>query len=302
MDRFNRKAGWHSRISFACGIAAVALGTVHAPASSAATLATLDQVSAFVDATGLCPGGKQTIQNLGAALVPDIRCSSTAFSATTSALSQYGSLHAFADLRFTGFDLPANARTAFFEAKSRAEYFDTLSFGAGAAIWQVTVAVSGQSVFVKNGTGFDKNVGWCFNLLGAFCGNGPVIANFGAATFDVPIPKNGILDINPSLLIDLGATFQPDANGAPPPTANFDLFADLSHTARFIGSRVLDANGNPIAGATIAAESGFNYLAPVPEPTTLVSLALALGALLVRPLTRHARPASRDRSTATIPG
>ena len=64
------------------------------------------------------------------------------------------------------------------------------------------------------------------------------------------------------------------------------LFVDLSRTVQFLGSRVLDVNGNPIVGATINADSGFDYVGPtgpgpsVPEPMSLCYLPFALVGLM----------------------
>jgi hypothetical protein len=208
-------------------------------------------------------------------------------------LSEFGALHAFSDLRFNGFTFGPQTQFASFEAQVRAQYFDTLLFGPGAATWEVTVGVSGQSVFITNGKAFDKNVGWCFNLFGSVCSSGAVLANIGTATFDVPIPKNGILAINPALLIDLGASFQLDGSGAPP-APNFDAeFVDLSHTVQFLGSQVLDASGNPIFGATISADSGFDYLASVPsvsgvpEESAFTYMALGLSGVMLGRWKKH---------------
>jgi hypothetical protein len=65
---------------------------------------------------------------------------------------------------------------------------------------------------------------------------------------------------------------------------------------------VLDANGNPIAGAAIASDSGFNYLVPVPEPTTFVALTLAIGALIVRPYVGRTRSHLRNKYSAGLVG
>jgi len=268
---------WHY-IHRAVAAAAIALGGSALSPANAAELGTFDRVTAFVDTGGLCANGAQTVQNLGAASVPDIHCSNASFSATTSALSEYGALHALADLRFTGFKFGPQTQFASFEAHARAEYFDTLLFAPGAATWEVTIGASGQSVVIQNGKSFDKNVGWCFNLFGAVCSSGTVLATLGPYTFDVPIPKSGTLSINPSLLINLSTSFELDGSGAPPDPVTVDEFVDLSHTVRFLGSRVLDANGNPIVGATISADSGFNYMASVPSVPEASSFAyMALG-------------------------
>jgi len=288
-------------VHWALAAAAIALAMSCASPAIAASLATFDRVTAIVDSSGLCANGAQTVQNTGAASVPDIRCSNASFSATTSALSEFGALHAFSDLRFNGFTFGPQTQFASFEAQVRAQYFDTLLFGPGAATWEVTVGVSGQSVFITNGKAFDKNVGWCFNLFGAVCSSGFVMANIGTVTFDVPIPKNGILAINPALLVDLGATFQLDGSGAPPDPANFDEFVDLSHTVQFLGSQVLDASGHSISGATISADSGFDYLAgapsvsSVPEESAFAYMALGLSGVMFR---RWKRPSKVPRAIA----
>ena len=292
MSRINEATGrdpLSARRYIRCALAAAAigLGMSALPPASAASLTTFDSVTAIVDTHGLCAGGAQTVQFRGVATVPDISCNSTTFSATTSALSEYGALHALAALQFTGFTFGPQTQFASFETKVEAGYFDTLQFGPGAATWEVSIGVSGQSLFIKNGTAFDVNQGWCFNLLGAACTNGFVTAHTGVATFDVPIPKSGILPINPSLLIDLSNSFQLDGSGAPPAPANFAKYVDLSHTAAFLGSRVLDAAGNPIIGATISAESGFDYLGSsvpsVPEASSFAYMALGLaGVVLAR--------------------
>src|SRR4029079_18461767 len=71
-------------------------------------------------------------------------------------------------------------------------------------------------------------------------------------------------------------------SGAPPDPDNFDEFVDLSHTVQFLGSQVLDASGHPIFGATITADSGFDYTAgapsvsSVPEAPAFAYMALGL--------------------------
>jgi len=297
LDEAARRDPRSVRRDVRCALAAgaIALATASASPAFAASLATFDRVTALVDANGLCANGAQAVQNSGAAIVPDIRCSNASFSATTSALSEFGSLHGFSDLRFTGFTFGPQTQFASFETQALAQYFDTLLFSPGAANWQVTIGVSGQSVFVRNGTAFDKNVGWCFNLFGAVCSSGAVIANIGTVTFDIPVPKNGILAINPALLIDLNVSFQRDGSGAAPDPASFDEFVDLSHTVQFLGSQVLDATGHSISGATISADSGFDYLAgapsvsSVPEESAFAYMALGLSGVMFRRWKKHGK-------------
>lgn len=261
-------------------IVGIASGLAGAPWSAgAAVLATFDQVTAIEGLTGFCSGPSgavASIQHSGTASVADIRCLGPGFAGTASGRSEFGALHAQADLNFNQFKVDPPATRADFEAKVRSGYSDSLLFSAGAATWRVTVGVSGQSVIVRDGIAHETNVGWCFNLLGGACSsNGAIVANIGVATFDIRIPQNGILEINPTLIIDLNAGFTD--NNSP---TTVDVFANLSDTAKFLGSQVLDANGNPIGGAKIVADSGFDYIgAAVPEPAPIAGLAIGLAGL-----------------------
>jgi hypothetical protein len=65
-------------------------------------------------------------------------------------------------------------------------------------------------------------------------------------------------------------------------------YVNFSDTAYVAGLSVLDANGNPVSGAIVTAESGTDYNgiqvpAPVPEPSTLLLMSTAfLGYCIVR--------------------
>ena len=271
----HRWQGLFAVMGMACGLASTASSV------TAAQVFSFDLVTASVGTTGLCngpSGAVASIQNLGAGSVPDIRCGGLGVSVTASGSTEFGALRALADIRFNQFTVAPPATSSNFEAKVRSGFFDTLLFSPGAATWQVTVGVSGQSVVILDGVAHDGNVGWCFNVLSSVCSsNGAVVANLGVATFNVPIPKTGILQINPTLIIDLNAAFTD--NSSP---ATVDLFADLSNTAKFLSSQVLDANGDPIIGAQISADSGFNYIRPivsVPVPTCVAGFAIGLASL-----------------------
>jgi hypothetical protein len=70
--------------------------------------------------------------------------------------------------------------------------------------------------------------------------------------------------------------------------------ADFSHTGLAQPAQVFDQFGTLIPNATIVAQSGFDYLAPVPEPDALL---LSSAAMLVL-LTRRACAAQGTRCTA----
>lgn len=72
---------------------------------------------------------------------------------------------------------------------------------------------------------------------------------------------------------------------------------DFSDTAYVAGISVLDANGNPVSGAIVSAESGTDYSniqvpAEVPEPSTRLTLLLMSAALLGCCIVRSRRGAS----------
>jgi hypothetical protein len=70
-----------------------------------------------------------------------------------------------------------------------------------------------------------------------------------------------------------------------------NALVDLSHTARWGGfTEVLDAGGNRVADFNATSDSGFNYAAPVPEPSSVMLLGL-VGAAMV--WGRKTRPAVR---------
>jgi hypothetical protein len=78
-------------------------------------------------------------------------------------------------------------------------------------------------------------------------------------------------------------------------TAPCSASADLGHTALIGSYQILDSNLNPITGATLTSESGYDYITPpagaaapgVPEPASAFLVASVLGLLAcVRPKLR----------------
>ena len=271
---------WRSLALVSIGLAALTF-----EANAAVVSFTLDAVVGQINGVGVCAGGGGGSQNIGTGSVPQVSCFGPTFSTTAVASADFGALKALADLRFQNFDFKPDTVSAFFVANAHAGYQDTLQFNKG-FIWEFTVAVTGQSVFVNHGRAFNFNQGWCFDPLVNGCG-GAGVRDFETHTFQLPIPSGGTIKITPTLDINLTADLRLDGGGSPPRGLPFtqDTLVDLSHTARFVSSRVLDANGLPLNDATIISESGFNYLnppQPVPAPAAFVSLTLALAGLFAR--------------------
>ena len=120
----------------------------------------------------------------------------------------------------------------------------------------------------------------CLETRVATCPSGASTDQLGSHTYVLPIPANHQLTITPELKIDASTTMRPQGHIVNNPVTS-DQFVDLSDTVRFTSSQVLDAKMQPIAGATISAASGFDYLHPVvpqvPEPETWQLSASALG-------------------------
>lgn len=274
----------HTKLDCAALATCALLGGINLPARAAQPyVATSDLAVAVINTSGQCTGGVQHIGFSGTTSVPTAACAGATFGITTSANADFGSLRALADVRFNHFDFKPDTTQAYFEAKAEAMSSDTLTFSAG-QFWEFTVSVTGQSIYSHDGVGYDENVGWCYNPLGAACGmSGTSVTSFGTYTFKIPIPASHVIVLTPTLTIDITARMQLDGSGSPPPylPLTSDSYADLSHTARFTGSRVLDANGLPIADATISSASGFDYRnpSPVPEPAAWASLAAGLAVL-----------------------
>jgi hypothetical protein len=103
-------------------------------------------------------------------------------------------------------------------------------------------------------------------------------------------------EFDEGLRVDFGGSLTlNDAQGQ-----TFSRFVDLLHTVRIVGTQVLDSQGNPISGATITSESGFNYNdplggAPVPEPGTVAFVAVGVASLIVKRWVKRERPAGFQR-------
>ena len=63
---------------------------------------------------------------------------------------------------------------------------------------------------------------------------------------------------------------------------------DFGHTARIENARIVDQNGDPVAGASFTSTSGYDYItSPVPEPQTWVLTLVACAALGIRDASRR---------------
>ena len=70
---------------------------------------------------------------------------------------------------------------------------------------------------------------------------------------------------------------------------------DFSNTARIDNARIVDQNGDPVAGASFTSTSGYDYItSPVPEPQPAL-LTLVAGAALAIRAARRSRWAARAR-------
>jgi hypothetical protein len=92
-------------------------------------------------------------------------------------------------------------------------------------------------------------------------------------TFDAPLDFR----IDPTVSVGLGYSTPTGDTGTLTGSAAIDLAGTL------LPATVTDAIGTPLAGVTIAAESGFDYLT-APEPSAALGLLVALTSLrAVRP-------------------
>lgn len=282
-DRFSGLLSWTAAAFFALA-AFVSVNDARAASLSSSASVSANINNAAIYSCG--PNGTKAVT--GTDSVPNVNCIGPGWSETAAASAEWGNLHALADVRLDKFSLgPADplGNNAWFYAKAQASYVDTLLFSSGAT-WEFTVSLSGMANSI-NGSGVSHPISgpgvFCFDPIYGGCISGFSMSDIGTRTYDFPIPKNGVLNIAPTLLITLEDQMFNVSTADQPITR--DTYVDLSHTAKFVSSKILDANGNPITDATITSASGFNYLNPtpsVPEPQALAGMALGLLAVAWR--------------------
>jgi len=197
-----------------------------------------------------------------------------------SANADFGTLRAFADNRLSNFSLPAGVSLMQFVVTANSTISDRITISSG-GIWEVTVDVAGTTTAPSQE--------WCFSYGGGCARSALGTNQLGSFTVDIPFRPSASFQIQPTLQIDLGTNWSSNFPNYP---VTADSYVDLSHTVRFISSRVLDVNGGVVKGAVVTSESGFNYADPaaaVPEPGTFVCVTLA--GLAVLAIYKRRRPA-----------
>ncbi len=247
------------------------------------------QVATLVNGTATCGMQSGNSSVTGPSNAPRVACGQAfgngSYAMQAAASTEFGTLRAFADNRLNKFSLPPGVDLIQFVVTATSTISDRITINAG-SIWQVTVDVSGIVTAPAQL--------WCFSYGGGCAGHALGTNQLGSFTVDIPFRAGTSFQIQPTLQIDLGTSWTPNFPNYP---VSVDSYVDLSHTVRFISSRVLDSNGNVVNGAVVSADSGFNYtnFQAVPEPGTLACVAWAgLAALLIN-LVRRSAAVVRDR-------
>ena len=228
------------------------------------------QVAVLVDSSATCDLSSGNSSATGPSNAPRVACGQASgngsYSMQASANADFGTLRAFADNRLNNFSLPASVNLMQFVVTANATISDRITISAG-GIWEVTVDVTGRTTAPPQE--------WCFSYGGGCAGSALGTSQLGSFTVDIPFRPGASFQIQPTLQIDLGTNWSSNFPNYP---VTADSYVDLSHTMRFISSRVLDANGGVVEGAVVTSESGFNYADPaaaVPEPGTFACVTLA---------------------------
>jgi hypothetical protein len=143
-----------------------------------------------------------------------------------------------------------------------------LTFAQYTAEVDAGVCASGPCTFSKQGSWADRRP-----IGGGLEFTGDPVAGF--SQISVPFRFSIAAPLHVKLGVEAQAVVGPEAVTA---TAS----ADFGHTLTWGGfDQVLDSQGNVVTAYTVASDSGFNYAAPVPEPSTAVLLAAGLGCVSV---------------------
>ncbi len=266
---------WHRPISTLVAIllSAVGLATL-APTVEGVTLLVGEATLTCIEGTsGVCSSTSGTTQTISERSSPGTGTVVSSplnleFGLLAQAGSDFGTLRAKAGLSFNNFTWDPNWNQVVFETKAEARLLDTLTFSAGKFV-EFRVGATGSNTSIDNQGHSHSGTGGFFLTINGSCGGitpANCFTSFGTGIAIIPIPASGIVNLNADLVIDLGGVFF-----RPEQTVNGSASVDVSHTIQIDSAVVLDANHQPIVGATISAESGHDYAAAaVPLPASLL--------------------------------
>jgi hypothetical protein len=190
----------------------------------------------------------------------------TMFQSEGSASAAYGTLRVFGSVSYTNLSLPAGDTEFEWLLRAEADIQDTLTISQGSFL-DVTIDFSGS----------ESNAGAFFLLDGA-----TVPYSFpGPNTFRIPFKAGVPFAFDEGVRVDLPGLFM----SGQPEGQSFSQYVDLSHTVQIVSTEVLDSQGNPISGATITSQSGFDYADPLgttatPEPGSIGFLLAGMAGVL----------------------
>jgi hypothetical protein len=207
---------------------------------------------------------------LGTANAPLAGCLQTfgqsTFQSKGSANAAYGTLRAFGSVSYTDLSLPSGDSEFEWLLRADADIQDMLTVSRGSFL-DVTVDFSGT----------ESHAGAMFFLDGE-----SVPYSFpGTNTFRIPFKAGVPFAFDEGLRVDLEGIL---TSGQPQGTS-LSQFVDLSHTVQIVSTEVLDSLGNPIPGAAVSSESGFDYANPLgtttatPEPGSIGFLLAGMAVL-----------------------
>ncbi len=236
--------------NFCCLAALLAVGTMKGSSLDASANA-LFVTDGVVDCTQSSGGG------FGVVNAPLIGCLQTfgqsSFHSAGAASAAYGTLRVLGSINATNLTVPAGNFELEWLLKAQADILDTLTISQG-SFFDVTIDFTGSA----------SNAGAMFflnDVLEPYTLGSP-------ATFRIPFTAGVPFAFDETLRVDLQDRLTTDD----PQGRSFSQYVDLSHTVQIIATQVLDAQGNPIDGATISSQSGFDYADPLgattaaPEP------------------------------------